>query len=479
MDPVPKVNRHGVVYSSDDDGEEERFIDEMELGLREEGGQTEDLLLASYEDDAKRIAALRSAVDAIMRKRGAQLSAKFVIAGTTLTVPDMARLIMRVHVWNLVRKRNISVASLIRMSSEIHEVRQVLQTDNALWRLLWMRDFFYMYLHFSPMFHVDPVRRPPNKQYGTPVLPEWVTSNALASMDERYSRVPWRRYYDWCTFFNRRCLKELVNLQKKKAADWLAEHRATGAIPGNGRVPSSILDRRDLIGYMDNRQRDNSPNDAGGANRYRMLREQTGADFDIGVQFRMIPWGEKGHDRAVEMWELAEIDDNGKDRYIQRGYLGAMDLYVENFRELSLDAVLGPPDEYRDKRDTHTVLPAPAWCQIAFASVPFNLLFDDLAMEGDIGQWRKGEFRPLSEPEQLPNFYYRDAMQALTLWYLSSAPPLSMVARFVRVPETIDEAKARLASFLESKKKFMDDTLHNLPVAPMVNDMIWVGRRMQ
>ncbi len=92
--------------------------------------------------------------------------------------------------------KNMFVPLVLQWSSALAAVKKVIEKDDVLWQSWWLRDF----KHFTTQSGKD--------------LPKWIThefncegiSIIKVIDDERYARVPWRRYYCWCVFFRRRML---------------------------------------------------------------------------------------------------------------------------------------------------------------------------------------------------------------------------------------------------------------------------------
>ncbi len=89
----------------------------------------------------------------------------------------------------------------------VAEVAELLATDNLLWQRWWNHDFANFRLDIGPS------------------LPPWVMELSRQDNspdDERlqkvYGNVPWRRYYAWCQYFQRRCAKLILKLADRRAA---------------------------------------------------------------------------------------------------------------------------------------------------------------------------------------------------------------------------------------------------------------------
>ncbi len=109
---------------------------------------------------------------------------------------------------------DMKVNDVLQWSSVLVAVKHVLETDDALWHSWWTRDF--------PDFA---------RKVG-PDLPKWVSHTFYIDMgetlstpkvveDARYARVPWRRYYSWCTFYRIRALKEIGRIMDIETKRWI------------------------------------------------------------------------------------------------------------------------------------------------------------------------------------------------------------------------------------------------------------------
>lgn len=112
----------------------------------------------------------------------------------------------------------ISVKSLLQDALVYPLVRVVLATDDVLWKYLWLRDF--------PGHSVNLVDTRNTKEGGLKShdeLPSWILGpfSPGRQPDIDYDQVPWRRWYAWTRFFDRRAMHELCLIHQQEGVEWI------------------------------------------------------------------------------------------------------------------------------------------------------------------------------------------------------------------------------------------------------------------
>ncbi len=119
--------------------------------------------------------------------------------------------IVREHLADRAVRHAMVLSTVLKAASE------VLKRDDGLWHAWFERDF--------PEVVRDIGVIPAGQQTKRAVLPEWITAAPRAEEDERYARVPWRRYYAWWQFMRRSALKEFARVSERNARDWINTNR--------------------------------------------------------------------------------------------------------------------------------------------------------------------------------------------------------------------------------------------------------------
>lgn len=125
--------------------------------------------------------------------------------------------------WGVLRARGES-PDIRRQSAGIPGIALLLRKDNALWKQWWLRDF--------PRFENDLRLRHRN-------VPQWILdqkprSNLSVSdrgVEDQYAKVPWRRFYAWCKFFERRCAKYILTSAEERALNYEIPESVQNSLP--------------------------------------------------------------------------------------------------------------------------------------------------------------------------------------------------------------------------------------------------------
>ncbi len=104
-------------------------------------------------------------------------------------------------------------------------LKRVLATDDELWELFFHRDFPGYDHSFGDGIATDS-RGTQTRRMTRP--PEWVGGVNTKGTDPEYDRVPWRRFYMWCVFFERSAMRMVALDIRQKAityASWPRKKR--------------------------------------------------------------------------------------------------------------------------------------------------------------------------------------------------------------------------------------------------------------
>ncbi len=122
---------------------------------------------------------------------------------------------LSVFINDQVTKRFYPVPNLLKDAMVKPLVARVLATDNALWETLFHRDL----PEYDILYGDGKKRR--DRIFTTP--PAWIGGAIKEGTDPEYDRVPWRRFYMWCVFFERMSLRILGQWVYNKASAWAAD----------------------------------------------------------------------------------------------------------------------------------------------------------------------------------------------------------------------------------------------------------------
>lgn len=114
--------------------------------------------------------------------------------------------------WSAEYAQRVAAGSFVMLnrsdedSRAIAEVADLLESDNTLWQRWWLQDFEYFRLDIGDE------------------LPQWVytlqrndDTPSETRLQKTYGGVPWRRYYAWCQYFQRRCARIVLKLADRRA----------------------------------------------------------------------------------------------------------------------------------------------------------------------------------------------------------------------------------------------------------------------
>ena len=104
-------------------------------------------------------------------------------------------------------------------SKILRAVREVINTWDGLWQIWFRRDFPEVVRDLAVPVVTEGVAR------SLFSLPDWLVHSEHRDDDHRYVNMPWRRYYAWWTFMRRSALREIAYLQEAYVKTFIREEQ--------------------------------------------------------------------------------------------------------------------------------------------------------------------------------------------------------------------------------------------------------------
>jgi len=108
-----------------------------------------------------------------------------------------------------IRDRGLNAFQAMKLAGLSAEIRNCLATFNEPWMIWFSQDFPEL-----RMYWVDEEIDTSAKVGPLDEVPGWILHQLPENLDDRYKRVPWRRYYCWTCFFARRAYRECVRIEQ-------------------------------------------------------------------------------------------------------------------------------------------------------------------------------------------------------------------------------------------------------------------------